>query len=78
MVSTANDNLLKLRILSNKIIQSEKSVESDEDKYKEMLKDIKRLVDTGTPLPSDTGERFITCESICNRLQIMLKNFKIT
>ncbi len=72
----ANENISKLKELSDKICQYETQEKVEENRYKEIVNQIKNLLDTEKPINKDNNLN--SYEEICFNIQIILNKFKIT
>jgi hypothetical protein len=80
MVSNfSNTNILKLKELSDRICQYEKTEHDEEEKYKNVINEIKKVLETENPsLNTDKEIRLKCYEKICSKIQIILNRFKFT
>lgn len=77
MKNVPSDNILKLRELTEKLCNIEKT---DDIQYKDVLKKLKKVIDEGkkTVETSDSDNTKIKCyESMCITIMKLLENIKI-
>lgn len=78
MNKVVNENILKLRELTDKMCQYD-MIDSAEEDYKQTLKDIKKIFDTELPSQARNKDmKLQSYERIYSKIQIILSNFKLT
>jgi uncharacterized protein with von Willebrand factor type A (vWA) domain len=75
-VSIANNNLAKLKELSDKLCKISEARE-EENKYKEFFNEIKKIFENQNinTCEQDLKNKFY--EDMCSKIKIMIKNFKL-
>jgi len=77
MVSpTANENLLKLKKLSDQICEHEKT-ENLTDKYRNILLEIKKIVDSDIVSSTDTEAKLKRFERVCAKIRLMVEKLNL-
>lgn len=71
-----NDNIIKLRALSDKLCKHDFDENLNEKNYKIIIDEIKNIID-GNDISNLNEAKNKTYETTCNKIKIILKKFKI-